>query len=74
MLSKWQLVLIDKKLFTKLIGRHKLNLCKLPLNCGLLGKKGHIKNEKFRAVKGMNDILPDEAAQWERWKPFCAAG
>ena len=25
----------------------------------------HIKTEKFRAVKGMNDILPDEAAQWE---------
>ena len=23
------------------------------------------KTEKFRAVKGMNDILPDEAAQWE---------
>lgn len=23
------------------------------------------KIEKFRAVKGMNDILPDEAAQWE---------
>ena len=25
----------------------------------------HTKTEKFRAVKGMNDILPDEAAQWE---------
>ena len=23
------------------------------------------KTEKFRAVKGMNDILPDEAVQWE---------
>ena len=25
----------------------------------------NLKVEKFRAVKGMNDILPDEAAQWE---------
>ena len=25
----------------------------------------HTKTEKFRAVKGMNDILPDEAVQWE---------
>ena len=25
----------------------------------------NLKTEKFRAVKGMNDILPDEAAQWE---------
>ncbi len=25
----------------------------------------NVKVEKFRAVKGMNDILPDEAAQWE---------